>query len=66
MYLSVSFRGDRLAKLYAGNVSEERFIDLLAPLFQAYSQRRNTDEYFGDFLIREDLLSDLPVTIRAS
>ncbi len=66
LYLGGSFHGDRLAKLYAGNVSEERFIDLLAPLFQAYSQRRNTDEYFGDFLIREDLLSDLPVTIRAS
>lgn len=66
LYLGGSFQGDRLAQLYAGNVNENRFVELLAPLLEAFSQRRQTDEYFGDFLVRENLLGDLPVALQQS
>ncbi|EKF73016.1 sulfite reductase subunit beta [Alcanivorax hongdengensis A-11-3] len=63
LYLGGSFQGDRQARLYAGNVSENRFIDLMAPLFEAFSQRRHPQEHFGDFLVRDHLLEAAPVTV---
>lgn len=59
LYLGGSFNGDRLNRLYASNVNENRFIDLIAPLFEAFSEQRQPDEYFGDFLIRNHLLDNL-------
>ena len=59
LYLGGSFNGDRLNRLYANNVNENRFIDLIAPLFEAFSEQRQPDEYFGDFLIRNHLLDNL-------
>ena len=60
LYLGGSFHGDRLAKLYASNVDEEAFLGLLEPLLESYQAQRLPDEYFGDFLVRRNLL-DTPV-----
>lgn len=62
LYLGGSFQGGRLARLYAGNVDEARFLELLAPLLESFARDRNDGEHFGDFLIRWRLLDDQPAT----
>jgi sulfite reductase (NADPH) hemoprotein beta-component len=64
LYLGGAFHGDRLAKLYASNVDETRFLDLLAPLFERFAQERSPSEHFGDFLHRTALLDATPLQIR--
>ncbi|MBM7333416.1 MAG: NADPH-dependent assimilatory sulfite reductase hemoprotein subunit [Alcanivorax sp.] len=66
LYLGGSFNGDRLALLYAGNVDEARFLDLLAPLLERFAHDRHDDEHFGDFLLRRELLADCPVSLTSS
>ncbi|POP52276.1 NADPH-dependent assimilatory sulfite reductase hemoprotein subunit [Zhongshania marina] len=56
LYLGGSFHGDRLATLYASNIDEETFSILLSPLLEHYSNERLTNEHFGDFLVRQNLL----------
>lgn len=66
LYLGGSFHGDRLNRLYASNVNEDRFIALLAPLLARFADAREPREHFGDFLHRSGLLdhpaplTDLP------
>lgn len=66
LYLGGSFHGDRLNRLYASNVNEDRFIALLAPLLARFADAREPGEHFGDFLHRSGLpdhpapLTDLP------
>ena len=38
------------------NVNEENILQLLDPLFDKYSHERDEGEYFGDFLMRSELL----------
>lgn len=57
LYLGGSFHGDRLAQLYASNANEEKILELLSELFARYSAQRRNAEYFGDFLVRSQLLS---------
>jgi sulfite reductase (NADPH) hemoprotein beta-component len=63
LYLGGSFHGDRLARLYAGNIDEEGFISLLAPLLERFAAQRHDDEHFGDFLLRKQLLDTTPVNL---
>lgn len=56
LYLGGSFQGHRLARMVAGNVSEEAVLELLDPLFARFSTQRREDEHFGDFLVRKQLL----------
>lgn len=60
LYLGGSYIGDRLNRLYASNVNEERFLQLLDPLFEQYARERKKGEFFGDFLVRAGLLDGLP------
>ncbi|WOD27032.1 NADPH-dependent assimilatory sulfite reductase hemoprotein subunit [Alloalcanivorax xenomutans] len=66
LYLGGSFHGDRLAQLYAGNVDEERFLALLAPMLERYAGQRRDGEHFGDFLLRKQLLEERPLTSLSS
>ena len=66
LYLGGSFDGSRLARLYAGNVDEVRFLELLAPLLECFARDRNNGEHFGDFLIRRRLLDDQPAILPTS
>lgn len=64
LYLGGSFHGDRLAQLYATNVDETTFINLLDPLLERFANQRRSDEHFGDFLIRKQLLEDKPTSVQ--
>jgi sulfite reductase (NADPH) hemoprotein beta-component len=66
LYLGGSFHGDRLARLYAGNVDEEKFLALLASLLERFAEHRNEHEHFGDFLVRQQLLDATPVALTHS
>ena len=66
LYLGGSFHGDRLARLYAGNVNEERFLDLLAPLLERFARERGENQHFGDFLVAQGLLDEPPVALTCS
>ena len=52
LYLGAAFDGSRLSKLYAQDVTEEKALQLLAPLINRYAKERETGEHFGDFVIR--------------
>lgn len=52
LYLGGSFQGDRLNQLYASNLNEDHILQILDELFQQFSQEREKNEYFGDYLIR--------------
>ena len=52
LYLGASFNGDRLSSLHSENLNEEGIINTLKPLFDAYTDKRQSDEKFGDFLVR--------------
>lgn len=62
LYLGGSFHGDRLARLYASNANEEKIMELLDVLFARYAAQRQHQEYFGDFLVRSELLEAVPDT----
>lgn len=63
LYLGGSFHGDRLARLYAGNVDEEQFLGLVAPMLEDFANARNDNEHFGDFLVRRNWLDTTPVAL---
>lgn len=56
LYLGASHTGDRLNRLYRENINEAAILAELKPLFKLYSQERNNDEPFGDFLIRKNIV----------
>jgi len=52
LYLGAAHDGTRLNKLYAQDVGKARIVELLEPLFLRYAGERETEEKFGDFVIR--------------
>lgn len=53
LYLGASFTGDRLNKLYKEMLNEEEILNELRPLLADYAKSRESDEHFGDFVIRK-------------
>lgn len=53
LYLGASFVGDRLNKLYKEMLSEEEIIAALTPILEDYAKSRETNEHFGNFVIRK-------------
>lgn len=53
LYLGAGFNGERLNKLYKEMVDESEILDVLKPLLKDYSESRQKDERFGDFVIRK-------------
>lgn len=58
LYLGGSFYGHRLARLYATNVDESTFLELLDPLLERFARQRHEEEHFGDFLMRKQILDN--------
>ncbi|GHB17439.1 NADPH-dependent assimilatory sulfite reductase hemoprotein subunit [Salinicola rhizosphaerae] len=58
LYLGGGFSGERLNKLYRENIDEATILDVLEPLIQRYAQERETDEPFGDFVIRTGVIQE--------
>jgi sulfite reductase (NADPH) hemoprotein beta-component len=57
LYLGAAFDGTRLNKLYRRDVDEAAILAALGPLFRAYAHGRNPGERFGDYLIREGVIT---------
>lgn len=53
LYLGGSHHGDRLAQLYAGNLSETQILTTLDGLLSRYALQRKAKESFGDFFVRQ-------------
>lgn len=56
LYLGASFTGDRLNKLYKEMLSEEQIIETLTPILADYAKNKETEEHFGDFVIRKEYI----------
>jgi sulfite reductase (NADPH) hemoprotein beta-component len=54
LYLGGSHHGDRLAQLYAGNLSETQILTTLDGLLSRYALQRKAQESFGDFFVRQN------------
>lgn len=52
LYLGAAFDGTRMNRLYLENTDEAGVLTALDPLFASYARERQTDEHFGDFLVR--------------
>ena len=59
LYLGGGFHGERLNRLVAENIGEERILATLSDLFAAYARERAPGEPFGDFFMRT---AEQPVT----
>jgi len=53
LYLGASHTGHRLNKLYRENINEQQILEALEPLLKDYSESREGQERFGDFVIRK-------------
>lgn len=52
LYLGGGFHGQRLNRLYAENIGEERIVEILAEKLSTYARDRRAGERFGDFVTR--------------
>jgi sulfite reductase (NADPH) hemoprotein beta-component len=52
LWLGGGFHGERLNRLAAENVGEERVLEILAEKLGRYARERRTGERFGDFVLR--------------
>lgn len=59
LYLGGSHRGDRLAGLHESNLNEQNILARLSQLFSLYAEKKLDNEYFGDFLHRNQLVHTL-------
>ncbi len=57
LYLGASFTGDRLNTLYKEMLSEAQILAELSELIGNYAESRTTDERFGDFIIRKQIVA---------
>ena len=57
LYLGAAHNGERLSKLYRESVDETQAIEILSPMLQAYAKERESDERFGDFVIRKGIIA---------
>ena len=52
LYLGGGFHGERLNRLVAENIGEDRIIEILSKHISAYVADRHANERFGDFFVR--------------
>ena len=57
LYLGAAFDGSRLNKLYRQDVDHDAIVGALTPLLQAYAKQRLKGERFGDFVIRQGVIT---------
>lgn len=68
LMLGADHRGQRLNTLYRENIAEPQLLAELDPLFARYASERDSDEGFGDFLVRTAIVaipkSPIPLHLR--
>jgi sulfite reductase (NADPH) hemoprotein beta-component len=52
LYIGGGFHGERLNRLVAENIGENRILEMLSEQISAYASNRHAGERFGDFFIR--------------
>ncbi len=52
LWLGGGFHGERLNRLHAENIGEDRILAILSKYLASYANGRETGEHFGDFFIR--------------
>jgi sulfite reductase (NADPH) hemoprotein beta-component len=57
LMLGADHRGQRLNTLHRENIDEAAILDVLDPLFADYAAQAQDDEGFGDFLVRQGIVS---------
>ncbi|MEM1005337.1 MAG: sulfite reductase subunit beta, partial [Pseudomonadota bacterium] len=62
LYLGGNLVGTRVPKLHKENVGEDIIIDELDALIGRWARERNTDECFGDFVIRQGIVAEVKVS----
>ena len=64
MYLGSDIAGSRVPKIYKENLGEEDILVEIDELSARWSAERNTDEAFGDFVIRAGIVDEVKVSVR--
>ncbi|MHB8495905.1 MAG: NADPH-dependent assimilatory sulfite reductase hemoprotein subunit [Casimicrobiaceae bacterium] len=59
LYLGAAFNGTRLNALYRRDVGHDEILESLAPLILRYARERETDEHFGDFVVRKGYVKSM-------
>ncbi|QFU03618.1 Sulfite reductase [NADPH] hemoprotein beta-component [Pseudoalteromonas sp. THAF3] len=61
-YLGGNREGTRIPKLYLENVGEETYLEALDELIGRWANEREQDEGFGDFVIRQGIVTEVKVS----
>ncbi len=56
--LGADFKGERLNVVYQQNIDETEILNHLDGLFQRYAAERHEAEYFGDYLLRAQIIAE--------
>ncbi|GHA77280.1 assimilatory sulfite reductase (NADPH) hemoprotein subunit [Cognatilysobacter bugurensis] len=67
LMVGADHRGQRLNTLYRENVDEPAILEALDALLARYAAERETDEHFGDYLVRAGVVRDrrIPLEVAA-
>ncbi|MEM8916032.1 MAG: NADPH-dependent assimilatory sulfite reductase hemoprotein subunit [Pseudomonadota bacterium] len=57
LYLGAAADGSRLNKLYRRDVKHDGILEAVRPLIERYAKERETDERFGDFVVRAGVIA---------
>ncbi|WP_144394949.1 assimilatory sulfite reductase (NADPH) hemoprotein subunit [Pleionea sediminis] len=57
LFLGAGHHGERLGVIYRDNIGEKDILSLLDELFFDYRSNRNSNEFFGDYLVRVGVVS---------
>ncbi|MCO7226882.1 assimilatory sulfite reductase (NADPH) hemoprotein subunit [Pleionea sp. CnH1-48] len=57
LFLGAGHHGERLGVVYRDNIGEQEILRVLDQLFAQYVAQRESDEKFGDFIVRKGIVS---------
>ncbi|MCH2156195.1 MAG: NADPH-dependent assimilatory sulfite reductase hemoprotein subunit [Opitutales bacterium] len=61
LYLGAAFDGSRMSKLVKESASEDEIVEVVKPLFGRFAAEKESEEHFGDFLIRAGVVAPVKV-----
>jgi len=64
MHLGGNVAGTRVPKMYKENLNEQDILDEIDSLVARWSTERDTNEGFGDFVIRAGIIDEVKISVR--